>query len=141
MDIERIDAILVDSLRETDESQQTGAGSEIFNFFVVTLAMKTDKVHEHAAEMIELLKDWPSESWGQPVPPLGKEISYLTAGAVLGDQGRAFILFAFGKILGWWEIMDPHTMLGMEYNDPLAHQLAGVGLVSITGYHPEVSVT
>jgi len=134
MDIARIDAILVDSLGEVNEDQQPAEGSEVFNFFVVALALKTAKVHEHAQEMSELLKDWPSESWGHPVPPLGEEISYLIAGAVLGDQRRAFMLFAFGKILDWWDVMDPHTMLGMEYDDPQGRELAGMGMVAITDY-------
>lgn len=141
MDIKRITAILADSLGEVGEDQQPDAYSEVFDFFVVALTMNTNKVHEHASEMTELLKEWPSESWGQPVPPLGEEISYLTAGAVLGDQGRAFMLFAFGKILDWWDVMDPHSMLGMKYDDPLGHQLAGAGLISINGYRPQMSVS
>ena len=139
MDIARIDAILVDSLGEVDDNQRPVEGSEVFNFFVIVLALKTSKVHEHAAEMVELLKEWPSESWGQPVPPLGEEISYLTAGGVLDDQRRAFMLFAFGKILDWWDIMDPHTMLGMEYDDPQGRSLAGMGMVAIMGYDPKVT--
>lgn len=140
MDIARIDAILIDSLGEVDKDQRPVEGSEVFNFFVMALALKTDKVHEHAAEMIELLKEWPRESWGQPVPPLGEEINYLTAGAVLEDQRRAFMLFAFGKILGWWDILDPHTMLGMEYDDPNGRMMAGMGMVAIVGYQPQVTV-
>ncbi len=140
MDIARISTILAKCAGEVDENQQPLEGSEIFNFFVVAFPMNTAKVHEHAAEMIELLKEWPSESWGQPVPPLGEEINYLTAGAVLDDQLRAFALFAFGKIAGWWDIMDPHTMLGIEYDDPQGRQLAGMGMVSILGYQPKVTV-
>jgi len=140
MDIARIDTILVESLGEVDENQQPVEGNEVFNFFVMALALKTDKVHEHAMEMIELLKEWPSESWGQPVPPLGEEINYITAGGVLEDQRRAFMLFAFGKVMDWWDIMDPHTMLGMEYDDPQGRQLAGMGMVTIMGYRPKVTV-
>ncbi len=140
MDIARINAILVDSLGEVDEDQRPVEGSEVFNFFVMALALKTAKVHEHAAEMIELLKEWPSDSWGQPVPPLGEEINYLVAGGALGDQRRAFMLFAFGKIMGWWDILDPRTMLGMEYDDPHGRELAGMGMVAIMGYRPKVTV-
>lgn len=140
MDIARINEILVDSLGEVDENRQALPGSEVFNFFVMSLALKTEKVHEHAAEMAELMKDWPSESWGQPVPSLGEEINYLTAGGVLGDQGRAFMLFAFGKALKWWDIMDPHTMIGLDYDNPLGQQMAGMGFVSIVGFHPETTV-
>ena len=136
MDIARIDAILIDSLGEVRMNRQPVKGSEVFNFFVISLALRTDKVHEHAAEMIELLKEWPSESWGQPVPPLGEEINYLIAGGVLEDQRRAFMLFAFGKVLNWWNILDPHTILGMEYDDPQGRSLAGKGMVAIMGYSP-----
>ncbi len=139
MDIARIDAILIDSLGGVDENQQPLEGSQVFDFVLIKLALKTEKVQEHAAEMIELLKDWPSKSWGQPVPPLGEEINYLTAGAVLDDQRRAFMLFAFGKALDWWDIMDP-TVLGMSSEDPLAQQMAGMGFVAIIGYRPRVPV-
>jgi hypothetical protein len=140
MDIARISTILAECAGEIDENQQPVEGSELFNFFVVAFPLKTAKVHEHAAEMIELLKEWPSESWGQQVPPLGKEINYLIAGGVLDDQLRAFALFAFGKIAGWWDIMDPHTMLGLTYDDPQGRSLAGMGMVSVMGYRPEVTV-
>lgn len=141
MDIARIDAILADSLGRLGKDQQPQEGNEAFNLFVVVVALKTEKVREHAAEMIDLLNEWPSESWGQPVPPLGEEITYLTAGAVLGDQGRAFMLFAFGKSLDWWDIMDPYTVLGLEHDDPDGLKLAGMGMgmVSIMGYRPTVT--
>jgi hypothetical protein len=139
LDIARIHTILADCAGEVDENERPIEGCELFNFFVVAFAMRTDKVHEHAAEMIELLKEWPSESWGQPVPPLGEEINYLIAGAVLDDQFRAFALFAFGKIADWWDILDPHTVFGMEYDDPQGYQLAGRGMVAITGYRAEVN--
>lgn len=139
MDIARIGAILADSGGQADVSQPSPEGYEVFNFFVVAVAIRTEKAHEHAAEMIELLRKWPSESWGQPVPPLGEEINYLTAGGVLDDQLRALVLFAFGKVLGWWEILDPHTMLGIAYDDPDGRRIAGAGLVAIQGYNPQVA--
>lgn len=139
MNIARISTILMDSEGEVDENQQPVEGSELFNFIVVKVVMKTAKVHEHAEEMAELLKEWPTESWGQPVPPLGKEISYITAGGVLDDQLRAFLLFAFGKIAGWWDILDPHTMLKLDYDDPKAREMAGMGMIAIMGYRPSVA--
>ncbi len=139
MDIARIEAILADSLGEVDDSKAPLPGSEVVDVFMMTIAYKTDKVREHAAEMVELLKSWPSESWGQPVPPLGNEINYMIAGGVLEDQRRALMLFAFGKLLNWWDILDPHTMLGLDKDDPLAQQMAGVGMVAISGYRPTVA--
>lgn len=139
MDVARINAILADCAGEVDENQQPVEGSEIFNFFVVAFPLNTVKVHEYAAEMVELLKKWPDESWGYPVPPLGEEINYITAGAVLDDQLSGLALFAFGKIAGWWEILDAHTVLGMSYDDPMGRELADIGMVSIMGYHPQVT--
>ena len=139
MNITRINAILVDSLGEVDGSQRPKPGSEAFNFFVVVLALRTAKVHEHASEMIRLLKDWPGEAYGQPVPSLGNEINYLVAGAVLESQQCAFMLFAFGKILDWWDILDPHTVLRMEYDNPQAREFVGKGMITIKGYRPKVA--
>ncbi|MEO5949881.1 MAG: hypothetical protein ABIQ04_00360 [Candidatus Saccharimonadales bacterium] len=136
MDIARINVLLNDSLGEADENQQPVEGSEVFNFFLVKIALKTNKVHEHAAEMIELLKGWPSESYGRSVPRLGEEINYITAGRILGDQTMAFMLFAFGKTLDWWYILDPFTMLGLEYDNPQGIQLALKGKVAVMGYQP-----
>ena len=139
MDIARIKAILVDSLGDVDQDQQPLEGSQLFNFFVTQFALKTDKVHEHAAEMIELLKEWPMESWGQPAPMLGEEISYIAAGAVLDDQTTALMLFAFGTVVDWWDIIDPHTALGLKYDDPQGLAIARRGMVMITGYRPSDS--
>ena len=130
MDIARIAEILVSCLGNEGED-----GVETVDVWH-EVKLRIEKVHEHAAEMAELLKEWPRESWGQPVPALGEEISYTTAGAVLGDQGRALMLFAFGKLLGWWTVMEPCSMLGLEKDDPLAKDMAGMGLISITGYKP-----
>lgn len=141
MDIARIEAILVGSLGAVDDNQNALPGTEMVDVFIMSIPYRIEKVHEHAAEMVELLKDWPSESWGTSVPPLGEEINYVVAGAVLDDQGRALRLFAFGKLLGWWDILDPHSVLGLPKDNPMAQQLAGMGMVSIMGYRPSATMT
>ena len=139
LDIERILAILVDSLGKVDQEENPLPGSEVIDVFLLRVTLDTDKVHEHEAEMIELLREWPDTSWGQYVPPLGKEINYLVAGGVLGDQRSAFLLFAFGKLLDWWNILDPSTVLKLEKDDPLAQALAGQGMIAVMGYRPQVA--
>lgn len=129
MDVSRIAEILTDCLGNQGED-----GVETIDIWY-EVALRTQKVYEHQAEMIELLKDWPSESYGHPIPALGQEINYIIAGAVLGDQGFAFMLFAFGKLLGWWVVMEP-GILGLKKDDPTAQKMAGVGLISINGYRP-----
>ena len=135
MNIARIHEILVECGGQVDDKNQPLPGTELVDAWI-QVALLLDEVHKHEQEMIELLREWPTESWGQPVPPLGEEINYITAGGVLGDQGRALVLFAFGKLLGWWEIMDPHTMLGLSKDDKLAQEMADMGMISIMGYTP-----
>jgi len=135
MDVTRISAILVDCLGNKNADGSLEDGTELIDAWAVII-LWTEKVHEYEDEMVELLRDWPNTSWGQPVPPLGQEINYLQAGAILGDQGMAFMLFAFGKLLDWWQILEPCSVLGLAKDDPLAQQMAGSGMVAISGYKP-----
>lgn len=134
LDIDRIDAILVDCLGETDTAQNPLPGCELVDVYIMQLVYKTDKVHEYAAEMIELLKLWDVSATLVGLPSLGEEINYMAAGVILADQRRALMLFAFGKMLEWWDILDPQTMLGLPRDMPLGRMLAGAGMVSIMGY-------
>lgn len=137
MHVARIIDLLRDSLGQTDQAHEPVTGCEAVDVFMTTIVYNVEKARENAPEMIELLKEWPGESQGYPVPPLGEEISYIAAGAVLGDQYYAFMLFAYGKLLGWWEILDP-TILGLEKDDEMARLVASMGLISIMGYQPTV---
>lgn len=135
MDTVRVNLILLDCHVDVTEGQEMPPGVEVVDVFMM-VPLDAKKVHGYAEEMIELLKMWPSETFGSPVPLLGEEISYIIAGAVLGSQNQAFMLFAFGKLLEWWDILDPCTMLGFDKNSPEARELAGAGLISISGYRP-----
>lgn len=134
-DVERINEILRDCYDARVEAGPMPEGVELVDVWM-EVPLNVSAVRRHEAEMIELLKDWPSESWGQPVPALGQEINYLIAGAVLDSQQMAFVLFAFGKLLGWWEVMDPSTLLGLSKDDERAIQIVGMGFVAVIGYKP-----
>ena len=135
MDTVRINLILLDCHEDVTEGQELPPGVEVVDIFMM-VPLDVEKVRGYAAEMIELLEAWPNETFGAPVPPLGEEISYIIAGAVLGSQNQAFMLFAFGKLLGWWDILNPCTVLGLEKTDATARELAGAGFISISGYRP-----
>lgn len=60
--------------------------------------------------------------------------SYIKIGFELGDQGAALRLFALGKVLGFWDVITPHT-LGFE--GERAAEMAGAGYVMISGYRKE----
>jgi hypothetical protein len=136
MDVARIlkilDACCVLDLRKGEEPPEGFEVVEVWS----RQAVSAEAAREHEAEMIELLKEWPRVSWGHPVPPLGQELNYVVVGGVLDSQRRAFQLFAFGKVLGWWEILDPVTVLGLDRDDPKAEQLAHDGMVAVSGYKP-----
>ncbi len=76
-------------------------------------------------ELVAILGDYP-----QPDRLAGGP-SYIEVGAVIGDQGAAFQLFALGKVLGLWDVITPKT-LGVT--GPDADQLAGRGMVMMSGF-------
>jgi hypothetical protein len=63
--------------------------------------------------------------------------SYIEVGAVLGGQEEALRLFAVGEVLGWWTVVTPAT-LGITGEE--ADELAGRGLVMVSGYQPDPTV-
>ena len=60
--------------------------------------------------------------------------SYIEVGGIIGDQGMALQLFALGKVLQLWDIITP---LSLGFTGSEADELAGGGLVMITGFETE----
>jgi hypothetical protein len=60
----------------------------------------------------------------------GKEHSYLETGADMGDQGIALMTMGLGSLLGTWNLLTP-AILGFSSDDPLAKQMAGMGMITI----------
>lgn len=133
MDVKRIHEILGACAGSVDGRGNPLPGTEVVDVWY-DVALKPDAVREHADEMAEILKDWPAESWGVPVPALGMELVYLTVGGILGSQTDALALFAFGKLLNWWDVLDPGSMLGLAKDDPDGKYMAGMGMISIMGW-------
>lgn len=135
MDTESISGILRSCIGEVDEmSGIPELGAETIDIFAL-VTLKTNEVHNHKQDIIELLKDWPKEISGQPVPQLGEAISYFEAGNVLGSRKDALLLFAFGKILDWWSVASPH-MYALKRGYKLADEMFSMGFVIIVGYTP-----
>jgi len=83
---------------------------------------------KNRAELITILDGY------EPRPhPLKEGPSYIEVGAVIGDQEAAFRLFALGQVLGFWEVMTPERI---GITGEAADDLAGRGLIMITGYKP-----
>jgi hypothetical protein len=83
------------------------------------------KAERWRADLVALLADYP-EPERLAVGP-----SYIEVGAVIGDQGAAFQLFAIGEVLGLWTVITPER-LGIT--GPTADDMAGRGYVMMSGY-------
>lgn len=92
-------------------------------FFVI--GVDKAAAEKHKDELIAILKDYPEPE------RLAGGPSYIEVGAVIGDQGAAFQLFALGKVLGLWHLITPMTM-GFEGEE--ARMLAGRGYIMMSGH-------
>jgi hypothetical protein len=92
----------------------------------IVIGVAKAKAEELKPDLIEILKTYPKPD------RLAGGPSYIEVGAVLGDQGAAFQLFALGKVLGLWEIMTPATIGVTDENE--AMDLAVKGFVMISGW-------
>lgn len=102
----------------------------------VVIGVDKLEAEKHREELLAILRNWPTEAWGVQVAPITGEVSYITAGAVIGDQGAAFQLFALGEVLGFWKVLTPEVM---GITGGLADQLAGAGMITISGLKVEDS--
>ena len=88
------------------------------------IAVNKDKAEKVRNELNEILDTYPDPERLRGGP------SYIEVGAVIGDQGAAFKLFALGEVLGMWKVITPAS-LGMT--GAIADQMAGGGMVMISG--------
>lgn len=112
-------------------SEIEGDGIEKVDCHFIVIGVDKAKALEHKAELLSLLAEWPTESWGCPTRPLTEELNYIEVGGVIGDQGMAFCLFALGQALRLWKVLTPEVVLGMT--GPAADMLAGRGFITISG--------
>jgi len=107
------------------DSQTPLAGSVDVFFFDVCAKNNPD------ADTLKKLIAAHSGEFGPCDPLDGNEHSYIEVGGWIGDQGMALRLMGLGVILGLWQVIHPVNMLKLERTDPLAQQMAGIGMVSI----------
>lgn len=91
----------------------------------LTIGVDKMKAESHKAELVEILKTYPRPD------RLAGGLSYIEVGAEIGDQGAAFQLFAFGKVLGLWDVITPAAM---GFTGEEARQMAGQGFVMMSGF-------
>lgn len=106
---------------------EAGKGLEIIDLELLSVGVNKAKAEQHQAELLDILSDYPEPE------RLAGGPSYIEVGAELGDQGKAFQLFALGKVLGLWNVITP---AGMGFSGDMARTAAGQGFVMITGWRP-----
>ncbi len=97
----------------------------------IVIGVDKAKAETRRAELVSILRDWPTEAWGSPVHKLEQGPSYIEVGAVVEDQGAALQLFALGEVLRLWTVITP-AKLGIT--GPEANNMAGMGFVMIDGF-------
>ncbi|MEK7496666.1 MAG: hypothetical protein AAB657_02045 [Patescibacteria group bacterium] len=112
------------------ESQVDNIIEKVDCHFLIIGVDKT-KAESYKEELITILKDWPLETHGSPIPKLKDGPSYIHVGGVIGDQGAAFQLFALGKVLNLWDVITPETM---GFTGAEASNMAGSGYIMISGF-------
>ena len=118
-----IEVITVDAMPSVEEIG-TRADAKLIDLHFVNVVVYMDEARKIRNELVEMLKTWPSNR-------LAAGPSYIEVGAVLGDQGAAFCLFALGEALDLWTVITPEK-LGMK--DDVAARAAGVGYIMISGF-------
>lgn len=103
-------------------------GTEIVDFLLLKVGVDKEKAETHRAELIE----WLDGLTGELAEIMKGGPSYITLGAHIGSQGGAFQLMALGKVLGLWNVVTPATF---GFDGAEAKQLAGAGMIMMTGYH------
>jgi hypothetical protein len=98
---------------------------ELVDLHFVVIGVDTSAAAAARGELIAVLAEYPDLERLKGGP------SYIEVGAVIGDRGATFQLFALGKVLKLWTVITP-TMLGFE--GAQADEMAGSGFVMMSGY-------
>lgn len=99
-----------------------------------TARVKVVKARAYREELVAILKEyWPSKVSGNLIPKLEVgPTSYIQAGAVLGNQEAALLLFALGRVLGFWKVLTPKGTFGITGRP--AKLMGRLGFVMISGF-------
>lgn len=143
MDTEKVLEILRECEGKVGENGVPGSNCMLVDVWDF-VPLDKSQVEEYSEVMIDLLREWPGKSRGtgkRAFPALGEHVRLAEAAQVFdGDLEKARQLFAFGKLLDWWDVHTPANTMGgrLPKTSDLAQQLVvGGGFISISGYRPQ----
>ena len=102
-------------------------GSVDMYFFKVNAVNQPD-----VQTFIRLTKEHQGE-FNEVDPFDGREHNFIELGGWLGDQEKALLYMALGKILGLWNVIQPKMFVDKNKHNwkQIASQMAGMGMVAI----------
>lgn len=122
---ERVGNVDVTHVYAMPHVSEAKPGLETVDCEFLAIGVDRDRAEQHRAELLTILRAYPEPDRLRGGP------SYIEVGAVIGDQGAAFQLFALGEVLGLWMVITPAVM---GFSGPEARDLAGRGFVMISGF-------
>jgi len=117
-----LDVITIDAMPHESEARPD---IEKIDMEMLVIGVDRAKAQQHRDELVSILREYPEPE------RLANGPSYIEVGAVIGDQGAAFQLFALGQVLDFWQVITP-TKLGLT--GETAMEAAGRGFIMISGF-------
>ena len=118
---ENLEVTHVYAMPPVDDAPESDVMVDVHFMQIGVNKTKAEKIRDEFNEILDTYPD-PERLKGGP--------SYIEVGAVIGDQGAAFKMFALGEVLGLWQVITPAS-LGMT--GAMADQMAGGGMVMTSG--------
>ena len=132
----RLHTILFDHENGKDLFRELGSGEfatkrEVeVDVGVARLAVNNEQARIIKEELLAIVEQFPGLSPSQ-LSAFGRGLSYIEAGATVGSQRTALVLFGIGEALGWWQVVTPKKMFGEQFDDELNSQMMGLGYITI----------
>jgi hypothetical protein len=117
-------------LRQLSENEVPRENERLVDIGMTKVAVDQKQAESIADELKNMLGGFPRLNPRQ-MPAFGEGPSYIEAGAILGSQRTALVLFAVGEALDFWQVVTPKKMFGDAIDENLAREMMGMGYITI----------
>lgn len=118
-----MEVVTIDAFPAMDEVADVDGTHMMVDCHFITIGVHLKLANEHRQAFIDAIED--------DAEMLGDGPSYITIGAILGDQTAAFCFMSFGQALGLWRVVTPAKL---NLPEDMRDRAAGLGYIMITGY-------
>ncbi len=113
------------------------AGDVLVDMEIMRVTVSLEAALRYRPEVAEILSLYPGNYY-RNLPPLEEDPSYLHAGAALDSQRSALLLFAYGEVVGFWQVITPKRIFGNMISDEMSAEMIRLGYLTISGYRAPV---